>query len=116
MTWIKCPALERGRRCSSPAPSRHIAKTINARTAHSRRGPLVCCVEEVDNPGGPVHTLALPRGVPVEAESRGTLSAGAIALTAKAWRLVAGDGEGALYTAVPPALRNTALTAMPYHL
>ena len=63
-----------------------------------RRGPLIYCVEEADNPGGPVQTLALPRGAPVEAERRENLFAGAVALTAQAKRLVPGDAEGALYS------------------
>ncbi len=29
-----------------------------------RRGPLIYCVEEADNPGGPVQTLALARSAP----------------------------------------------------
>ena len=33
-----------------------------------RRGPLIYCVEEADNPGAPVQTLALPRSAPLEAE------------------------------------------------
>ena len=81
-----------------------------------RRGPLIYCVEEADNPGGPVQTLALPRGAPVEAEPRETLFAGAIALTAQARRLVPGDGEGALYSTVPPGSRAASLTALPYYL
>ena len=30
-----------------------------------RRGPLIYCVEEADNPGGPVQRLTLPRGAPL---------------------------------------------------
>ena len=59
-----------------------------------RRGPLIYCVEEADNPGGPVQTLALPRGAPLEAEWREDLFGGVMTLTAQAKRLVPGDGEG----------------------
>ena len=81
-----------------------------------RRGRLIYCVEEADNPGGPVQSLALPRGAPVEAERGENLFAGAVALTAQAKRLVPGDAEGALYSTVPPESRDAALTALPYHL
>ena len=35
-----------------------------------RRGPLIYCVEEADNPGQPVQTLELPRAAPIEAKWR----------------------------------------------
>src|SRR5271169_6735924 len=35
-----------------------------------RRGPLIYCVEEADNPGGPVQTLSLPRSAPLDAAWR----------------------------------------------
>jgi DUF1680 family protein len=80
-----------------------------------RRGPLIYCVEEADNPGVPVQTLALPRDARIDAAWREDLFGGAMALTAAAKRLVAGD-DGALYSTVPPATQNASLTAVPYHL
>ena len=45
-----------------------------------RRGPLIYCVEEADNPGGPVQTLSLPRSAPLEATWRTDLFGGAMIL------------------------------------
>jgi DUF1680 family protein len=79
-----------------------------------RRGPLIYCVEEADNPGGAVQTLALPRAAPLGAEWRADLFDGAMALVAPAKRLVTADG--ALYATAPPKTEDAALTALPYHL
>ena len=81
-----------------------------------RRGPLIYCVEEADNPGGSVQTLALPRRQRSRLNGGRTCSDGAMTLTASAERLVPGDGEDALYSAAPPSTRETLLTALPYHL
>ena len=81
-----------------------------------RRGPLIYCVEEADNPGPSVQTLALPRAAAFEATWRDDLFGGVMTLTAKAMRLVPGDAEGKLYSTTPPAGREVRLTALPYHL
>jgi uncharacterized protein len=81
-----------------------------------RRGPLIYCVEEADNPGGRVQTLALPRSAPLGAKSRADLFGGIVTLEASAKRLVSGAGSRALYSTEPPVLRDAALTAVPYYL
>jgi uncharacterized protein len=81
-----------------------------------RRGPLIYCVEEADNPGGAVQTLALPRAAPLEAEWRKDLFGGVMTLTARAKRLIPGKGSGDLYSTEPPAAEDAALVALPYHL
>ncbi len=81
-----------------------------------RRGPLIYCLEEADNPGGSVQTLALPRSAAVKAEWRQDLFGGVMTLTASASRLVPGEGEDALYAIAPPSTREAPLTALPYHL
>jgi len=81
-----------------------------------RRGPLIYCVEEADNPGGPVQRLALPRSAPLEAEWSKDLFDGVMTLTARAKRLVPGKGPGALYSTEPPPAKDAALVALPYHL
>jgi DUF1680 family protein len=79
-----------------------------------RRGPLIYCVEEVDNPGGPVQRLTLPRGAPLSAE-RADVLGGVTLLKAPARELVPADG-GALYSTAPPPTREATLTAVPYYL
>ncbi len=81
-----------------------------------RRGPLVYCIEEADNPAGRVQSLALPRSAPLDAKWRDDLLGGAMTLTAKAERLVPGDDADNLYSTTPPKGRDAPLTALPYHL
>jgi uncharacterized protein len=81
-----------------------------------RRGPLIYCVEEADNPGGPVQALALPRSAALDAGWRTDLLGGVMTLKASAKRLVPGKGAGALYSTEPPAAEDAALVALPYHL
>jgi uncharacterized protein len=81
-----------------------------------RRGPLIYCVEEADNPGGPVQTLALPRSTPLDAGWRTDLFGGVMTLTASAKRLVPGEGAGALYSTRAPATEHAAFIALPYYL
>jgi uncharacterized protein len=81
-----------------------------------RRGPLIYCVEEADNPGGPVQTLALPRSGALDVEWRNDLFGGVVTLKARAKRLVPGKRAGSLYSTEPPAAEDVALIALPYHL
>jgi hypothetical protein len=81
-----------------------------------RRGPLIYCVEEADNPGGPVQALTLPRSAQLDAAWRPDLFGGAMTLKANAKRLVPGKESGALYSTEPPATRDAQLVALPYHL
>jgi DUF1680 family protein len=81
-----------------------------------RRGPLIYCVEEADNPGQPVQTIELPRTAKIEDRWREDLLDGVMTLAAQAKRLVPGDGEGALYSTTPPAPQDSTLTALPYFL
>jgi DUF1680 family protein len=81
-----------------------------------RRGPLIYCVEEADNPGGPVQALTLPRSAPLDAAWRPDLFGGAMTLKANARRLVSAKENGALYSTEPPAARDAQLVAVPYHL
>jgi DUF1680 family protein len=81
-----------------------------------RRGPLIYCVEEADNPGQPVQTLELPRAAPIETKWRTDLFDGAMTLAAPAKRLVPGEAGGALYSTTPPAIRDDTLIAIPYYL
>jgi DUF1680 family protein len=81
-----------------------------------RRGPLIYWVEEADNPGGSVQALSLPRSARLDVAWRADLFGGAMTLKASAKRLVPGNESGALYSPEPPAARDVALVALPYHL
>ena len=80
-----------------------------------RRGPLIYCVEEADNPGGPVQTLTLPRDATIEPERRKDLLGGIVALRTTARRLLPAP-DSPLYAPSPPASHDVMLTALPYFL
>jgi DUF1680 family protein len=81
-----------------------------------KRGPLVYCVEEVDNPGGKVQQLELPRDAEIEAKERSDLFDGVVTLNADAQR-VGNEGWGdRLYRNTPPAASAVKMTAVPYYL
>jgi len=81
-----------------------------------RRGPLIYCVEEANNPGGLVQPLALPRSALLAVESRPDLFGGVVTLKASAKRLAITNEAGALYSTEPPAALDASLIALPYHL
>jgi DUF1680 family protein len=81
-----------------------------------RRGPLVYCLEQADNPDAPVTQLALPRSAEVEAAERRDLFDGIVALTARGKAVEAGDWDGTLYRTNPPTEAPATLTAVPYYL
>ena len=81
-----------------------------------KRGPLVYCVEETDNPGGPVQQLRLPRTASVEPRMRGDLFDGIVTLTASAEREDASGWGDGLYRSAPPQAMPSHLTAIPYYL
>jgi DUF1680 family protein len=80
-----------------------------------KRGPLVYCVEETDNPGGPVQQLFLSQEAELVAENRGDLFDGIVVLTADAERARSTDWHGLYRTAAPDRSAHR-LTALPYFL
>ena len=81
-----------------------------------KRGPLVYCVEESDNPGGPVQRLKLPRRAEVRAEQRKDLFDGVVTLRAEGRRVSTAGWAGRLYRADPPGEEATVVTAVPFYL
>jgi DUF1680 family protein len=80
-----------------------------------KRGPLVYCVEEIDNPGGRVQRLKLPRKSELKEKSRADLFGGIVTLTADAVAIDEGDWAS-LYRTAPPKTGPATLTALPYYL
>jgi len=80
-----------------------------------RRGPLVYCIEEVDN-GGPVQRLKLPRTAELKSSTRADLFDGVVTITAPAKAIEEADWSHTLYRSEPPAEGNGTLTAIPYYL
>ena len=79
----------------------HPAVTADLGRVALRRGPLVYCLEEADNPGAPVQRLALPAPAALRPEPRGDLWRGVVTLTADAVRLDDSDWNGTLYRPTP---------------
>lgn len=88
----------------------------NAGRVALQRGPLVYCLEGVDNPAG-VFSLALPPESELAAEHRPELLGGVTVLRGAALRRGREDWAGALYRPCPPrpvATTRAELTAVPY--
>lgn len=81
-----------------------------------RRGPLLYCLEQEDNPGAPVARPVLPREAGIEVAQRRDLYDGIVTLTARGKATAAGDWNGTLYRTEPPSVTGAALTAIPYYL
>jgi hypothetical protein len=80
-----------------------------------KRGPLVYCIEEADNPGGAVQRLKLPREADLKSTTRADLFGGAVTLTARARAIDPTDWRD-LYRPSPPRESEATLTALPYYL
>ena len=81
-----------------------------------KRGPLVYCLEQVDNPGGSVQCLRIAAAGTIREVLRPDLFDGVVTLAADGHRLGASDWESHLYRTEPPQEEATELTAVPYYL
>jgi uncharacterized protein len=79
-----------------------------------KRGPLVYCIEEADNPGGRVQRLKLPRDSALEVKQT-PLFDGIVTLSATATAIDDTDWT-TLYRTAPAAEKPATLTALPYYL
>ncbi len=78
------------------------------------RGPLVYCVEELDNPE-PVHYLVVGNDSKLAEQYDPTLLEGVVVITGEGW-IVSHDGwKEVLYRQAPPDFRKTTLKAIPYY-
>lgn len=80
-----------------------------------RRGPLVFCLEQADNPDAPVAQLSLPRDAAI-ATKQSDLFDGIVMLEAGGAATSATDWDGTLYRTTPPKRMPATLTAIPYYL
>ena len=93
----------------------HPGVIMDAGRVALKRGPLVYCIEEADNPGGAVQRLKLPRDAELRSTTRADLFGGAVTLSAPA-RAIAPDDWHELYRTTPPEEGEATLTALPYYL
>ena len=80
-----------------------------------KRGPLVYCIEEADNPGGRVQRFRLPRESALMETTRADLFDGVVTLRADAVAVDEAEFEE-LYRTEPPKEGQAGLTALPYYL
>ncbi|MFO7959173.1 MAG: glycoside hydrolase family 127 protein [Candidatus Brocadiia bacterium] len=78
-----------------------------------QRGPLVYCLEEVDN-GPDLRDIVLPRDSALEAHPAADLPEGVLALNGPALRRDPSEWDGELYRATPSSLREVRIKAVPY--
>lgn len=81
-----------------------------------RRGPLVYCIEQTDNPVAPIDVWRLPRDSRLAVSHRKDLFAGVSAITTYGARISMADWGPALYRSKPPKITQGKLTAVPYYL
>ena len=80
-----------------------------------KRGPLVYCVEQVDNPGAVQRLKIGAEATPVAAE-RPDLLGGIVTVVADGLLATTGDWDGNLYRSAPVGHEPAKLTAIPYYL
>ncbi|KKB08025.1 glycoside hydrolase family 127 protein [Devosia chinhatensis] len=93
----------------------HPGVIMDAGRVALKRGPLVYCLEEADNPGGRVQRLKLPRNAPLQPEMRTDLFDGVVTLRADA-TAIEETSFTQLYRTKPPKEAPATLTAIPYFL
>ncbi len=93
----------------------HPGVIMDAGRVTLKRGPLVYCVEEADNPGGRVQRLKLPRKSDIAIVQRDDLFGGIVQLRAKASAIDESDWKS-LYRTAPSSEAPATLTALPYYL
>jgi DUF1680 family protein len=81
-----------------------------------KRGPLVYCLEGIDNGGGPLNRFRLPPNAALRCDALPGFLDGTVVVRAEADLADVGDWAGALYRAAPPSRRPAELTAIPYYL
>jgi DUF1680 family protein len=85
------------------------------------RGPLLYCVEQIDNPATMLNDIELPDEAPFQTDFRPDLLGGVVTLTANAWMNPPADSwSTALYRraqvdAAAADREGVSLTAIPYH-
>lgn len=100
-----------------PMPIERVRAHVDVAAARGavalQRGPLVYCLEEVDN-GPRLDQVLLPAAAPLAAGFAPDLMGGTVVVTAVARRLRARQAE--LYGTEPPATEEFSLRAVPYAL
>ena len=81
-----------------------------------KRGPLVYCAEQVDNPSVGVDRIRLPRDAKVTPKERSDLFDGIVTVVAEGKMAVIDGWNDELYRPAPPEETAATWTAVPYYL
>jgi DUF1680 family protein len=79
-----------------------------------QRGPIVYCLEGVDNPVTPLNRIALPRTALLDTTYRNDLLNGVVVITAPAEVIEENGWDGVLYRNRPATTKACEITAVPY--
>jgi DUF1680 family protein len=79
-----------------------------------QRGPVVYCLEQVDNPA-PLHRIVLPRDAELKPCFEVNLLGGITVIRGEALVVDDSDWDDALYRAEPAKLKPSEITAIPYY-
>ena len=114
-TWTKGDTVA----LDLPMPAERLyanpAVIMDAGRVALKRGPLVYCLEETDNPGGFVQRLKISRDAELRASTRADLFGGIVTLSAPGIAIQTGDWSS-LYRTKRSAEEAATLTALPYYL
>lgn len=81
-----------------------------------RRGPLVYCLEQIDNGNTPIGLIRLPRDTRLEPTDRPDLFGGIVTIIGDAKAVDLEDRNSLLYRSRPDRLQHARLTAVPYYV
>jgi hypothetical protein len=112
-TWQPGDRIEIGLQMPVQRIYAHPSVEANAGRVALQRGPLVYCLEEVDN-GADLHLLALPRTAALETVLEKDLLGGMVTITSSAARIQSNSWDGRLYRIEPPRTSDTRFKAVPY--
>jgi len=114
-TWQKGDSISLQLSMPAERVYAHPAVIMDTGRVALRRGPLVYCLEEPDNPGGFVQRLKIARDAELETQSRSDLFGSIVTIGANGSAIRANDWSE-LYRTQPPAEEAAHLTAIPYFL
>jgi len=92
----------------------HPAVRANLGRVALQRGPVVYCLEQVDNPV-PLDCIVLPRAADLETRFEKDLLGGVVVVTGKALLLDDSDWKDTLYRKEPAKRQPAPITAIPYY-
>jgi DUF1680 family protein len=81
-----------------------------------KRGPLVYCLEQVDNPDTSIGMLKIPREAKADAAKRDDLFGGIVTVVAEGRAAEGAAWDGNLYRSAPPEHKPARLTGVPYYI